>query len=152
MFNVFLRALLLQPNTTSALTVLYPTTPQHLHLCLEPFSLLKYPRNPCCSLLPCYFPSVNVEIPVKYMKFYFSRNSDPWEVKLRVRWKLLCSGNTADAKSSSKPGFPCLVLHQAEISHLISAQSSSRRTTGRYSSAGNSSSEGSMLWFFHLTC
>lgn len=104
----FLRALLLQPNTASALTVLHPTTPQHLHLCLEPFSLLKYPRNPCCALLPCYFPSVHVVIPVKYIKFYFSSNSDPWEVKLALRWELLCSGNTADAKSSSKPGFPAL--------------------------------------------
>lgn len=56
----------------------------------------------------CYFPSVDVVIPVKYIKFYFSRNSDPWEVKLGLRWKLLYSGNTADAKSSSKPGFlPC---------------------------------------------
>lgn len=57
----------------------------------------------------CYFPSVDVVIPVKYIKFYFSRNSDPWEVKLGLRWKLLCSGNTADAKSSRKPGFTALL-------------------------------------------
>lgn len=57
----------------------------------------------------CYFPSVDVVIPVKYIKFYFSRNSDPWEVKLGLRWKLLYSGNRADAKSSSKPGFPALL-------------------------------------------
>lgn len=124
MFYVFfLRALLLQPETASALTVLHPTSPQNLHLCLEPFSLLKYPRNLCCSLLPfwaslmdaIFHPSVDVVIPVKSIKFYSSRNSDSWEVKLGLRWKLLYSGNAADAKSSSKAGFPALFYISSNV-------------------------------------
>lgn len=147
MFNGFLRALLFQPNTMSALIVPHPTPPQHLHLCLEPLSLLKSPRNPCCSLLPCYFPSVDVVIPVKYIKFYFSRNSDPWEAKLGLRWELLHSGNTADAKPSSKADFPALFYIRQK-----SPTRSQPSPTGRCSSAGSSSKKGSMLWFFLLTC
>lgn len=100
----FLKALLLQPKPASALTVPHPTSPQHLHLCLEPFSLLKYPRNPCCSLLPCWAPLMDAIF--HQWTWWYQLNTSNFtsaEILTPGKWSLVWGGNCSAQGTEQMP-------------------------------------------------